>query len=782
MNAKKVSRPALNVVTEGGQIVITDPVDEAPRQIIGPQADGTVAVVEVNGDPVPAPSTPVVGAIGAGLAVTWDGLLAGDTTGPQLLANGDFEAGIDPWMPGGATIAQSSVQVQGGGFSCLITPVGAENGMPAAGLSSEQVPVTAGQSYLLDAWVWLTTAVTLGFDLAVDWYSVDPATGLQALISTSSDPASVVAGAWVQIVRSVTAPSAAVFAVVRPTLTGASATDLWYLDGITFAQVVSDVPANFDHLAVHVSQLDGFNPDGSTLAGTLNHSGTFPVTDLTAGTTYFVKLVAVNTSGIAGGVSTQVSGQAGKVVANEADFTARDIGGITTTIAATPPPNALAGDLWFDQANGYRLNQYNGTAWAPYQWATGSIKSASITADQIAAATILAGNIAARQITGDLMAVNTIQSVNLAAASITADKLAATLVLASQIIAGTVGGSRVQLDVDGINAYDNQGNAMVTIGSNGSAQFSGDQVSANLLSASSVEVASQDGGYFIYSLSGTILNANPYFTTDLSSWSAGSGGQISRVTNFYNGAPAMHLVPNPVTSVGYFAASEWVPVTGGLRYSAETIIQFENPLSGAPSSFYLEITWADSTGKVIGRTGSPTVNCDEDADPQPWITVSCTGKAPAAAATARIRLSESIGTSGGNDGIYFGYAYLSSLNQRTSLANHDGTDDFGSYRAGLDTPFDVHARNLPGNFHMGHVATSTGSGGDITVNHGAGFTPDAVVCFPNTAVSGYVYSVHDITATQFTVRVQGGANAAGGGFVNVGSGQPVDFNFLAFKA
>lgn len=596
--------------------------------------------------------------------------------------------------------------------------------MPAAGLSSEQVPVTGGQTYELNAWVWLTTAVTLGFDLAVDWYSVDPDTGVQALISTSSEPASAAAGAWAQIVRSVTAPTDAVFAVVRPTLNDPAATDVWYLDDITFAQVVSDVPANFDHVAVHVSQADGFTPDGSTLQGTLNHSGAFPVTDLTAGTTYFVKLVTVNTSAIAGGVSGQASGVPTATVIGAGQITETEI---ADDSISTPKLQANA------------------------------VTTAKIAANQIVAGLIAAG-------------------------AVTADKLAATLVLASQIIAGTVGGTRVQLDVDGINAYDNQGNAMVTIGSNGSAQFSGDQVSANLLSASSVQVASQDGGYFLYSLSGTILNANPYFTTDLSSWSAGSGGQISRVTNFYNGAPAMHLVPNPVTSVGYFAASEWVPVTGGLRYSAETIIQFENPLSGAPSSFYLEITWADSTGKVIGRTGSPTVNCDENADPQPWITVSCTGKAPAAAATARIRLSESIGTTGGNEGIYFGYAYLSSLNQRTSLANHDGTDDFGSYRAGLDTPFDVHARNLPSNFHMGHVATNTGTQGDITVNHGAGFTPGAVVCFPNIAVSGYIYSVHDITATQFTVRVQGGANGAGTAFLNVGSGVPVDFNFLAFKA
>lgn len=70
------------------------------------------------------------------------------------------------------------------------------------------------------------------------------------------------------------------------------------------------------------------------------------------------------------------------------------------TIAATAPASPQTGDLWYDSAAGYTLNQYDGTAWAPYQLGTGAIAPGSITAALIAAGTVIAGIVDGTNITG----------------------------------------------------------------------------------------------------------------------------------------------------------------------------------------------------------------------------------------------------------------------------------------------------------------------------------------------------------------------------------------------
>jgi len=66
--------------------------------------------------------------------------------------------------------------------------------------------------------------------------------------------------------------------------------------------------ADFLWVEVHLSTSSGFTPSVSTLTGTLVSAGTFPVTGLQVGTTYYVKLLARNTSTVAGSASSQVSG------------------------------------------------------------------------------------------------------------------------------------------------------------------------------------------------------------------------------------------------------------------------------------------------------------------------------------------------------------------------------------------------------------------------------------------------------------------------------------------
>ena len=89
-----------------------------------------------------------------------------------------------------------------------------------------------------------------------------------------------------------------------PTVTGTLNGVLVTWDGLIGA---SAPLADFLWCEVHVSTTTGFTPSSATLKGTLVSAAVFPVTGLTVGTTYFVKLMARNTSGVAGTPSVQAS-------------------------------------------------------------------------------------------------------------------------------------------------------------------------------------------------------------------------------------------------------------------------------------------------------------------------------------------------------------------------------------------------------------------------------------------------------------------------------------------
>ncbi|WP_330479868.1 hypothetical protein OG301_39335 (plasmid) [Streptomyces platensis] len=72
----------------------------------------------------------------------------------------------------------------------------------------------------------------------------------------------------------------------------------------------SALPADFDHIAVYVSQTSGFDPSTATFAGTITKAGDggmLPVTPLPYAA-HYVRLVGVNTSGIGGDPSAQTAG------------------------------------------------------------------------------------------------------------------------------------------------------------------------------------------------------------------------------------------------------------------------------------------------------------------------------------------------------------------------------------------------------------------------------------------------------------------------------------------
>ena len=60
-------------------------------------------------------------------------------------------------------------------------------------------------------------------------------------------------------------------------------------------------------------------------------------------------------------------------------------GGATVTVAAVAPGSPAVGDIWYDTSNGYRMNQWTGSAWVPYQYGPAAV---SITSAEIGGVTI----------------------------------------------------------------------------------------------------------------------------------------------------------------------------------------------------------------------------------------------------------------------------------------------------------------------------------------------------------------------------------------------------------
>ena len=91
------------------------------------------------------------------------------------------------------------------------------------------------------------------------------------------------------------------------------------------------------------------------------------------------------------------------IAASQVNFTATDIGGITTSISATQLPNPSFGDLWYDANNGYQLKQWTGTLWTPYQWGTQAISARAVTTQLLAAEAVTANEMAAGIIYGGII-------------------------------------------------------------------------------------------------------------------------------------------------------------------------------------------------------------------------------------------------------------------------------------------------------------------------------------------------------------------------------------------
>lgn len=200
------------------------------------------------------------------------------------------------------------------------------------------------------------------------------------------------------------------------------------------------------YVEVHFSTSGAtFTPTSSTLAGRLlGSAGFFTIMGLAASTTYFVRLVGVDSVGNRTAASTAASSQTGLTTSSDygtatigsgaVSFNARQIGGITTTVGTTQPSSPTTGDIWLDSNGGAIVHKrWDGSAWVTQAWGSDSLSANCITATQIAAGAITAGAIAANAITAE----------KINASAVTADKIAAGAVTAAKISAGAIDGQTI---------------------------------------------------------------------------------------------------------------------------------------------------------------------------------------------------------------------------------------------------------------------------------------------------------------------------------------------------
>jgi len=226
--------------------------------------------------------------------------------------------------------------------------------------------------------------------------------------------------------------------------------DLWPYD-TSFVEVHMDTTGT------------AFTPGTATLKGRLARPGNLFVGGLTAGTTYYFKLMGADPAGNVTEPSDAASGLTGLTTASDygvatigsgaVSFNARTIGGVTNTVGSTEPSSPLQGDVWLDSTGGSAIVHkiYNGTSWVTNSWGSASIAANQITAVQIAAGAVTAGAISAGAVTTEKLNAGAITAEKIAALTITGDKIAASTISADKISAAFITASDVNGNVTSIS-------------------------------------------------------------------------------------------------------------------------------------------------------------------------------------------------------------------------------------------------------------------------------------------------------------------------------------------
>jgi len=320
--------------------------------------------------------------------------------------------------------------------------------------------------------------------------------------------------------------------------------------------------------------------------------------------------------------------------------TARQLGGTITTVAASAPGGAIAGDLWIDTASGNAIYQYSGSAWVLYQFGSGSIAANSIAAAQIVANTITASQIAAGTITATQIETGTIVASLIAAGTITATQIAAGTITASNIASGTITGSNIAAAT--ITA-SNIAAGTITAAELVTGIVVAGITNSTVVNASSYVCTSAQGEFLAYSssspASGTLLNAiagssgtdgsgNPYpqglysqqltLNDQASAPPAFSGSSVffSSVAGrprYLSSAGADMIIDRSSVNVAEFPVGNTTtptPISAYLPYSANEAVQ--------SSAFEIEISGNGVSGSTSGTTGGTQLAFQLYIDGSQW--------------------------------------------------------------------------------------------------------------------------------------------------------------------
>jgi hypothetical protein len=182
---------------------------------------------------------------------------------------------------------------------------------------------------------------------------------------------------------------------------------------------VETAPLDLAEVQVHLSTTADAEPDTTSPVAAFHTAAGGSITLATdTYTPLWVRLIAVNTSGTAGGPSTAVQGQARKAVPDDLvnaiiDETKLARGAVTDAALALGAVNTTA------LADGAVLAE----KLAANSVTLGKLASGAVTADALAADSVIAGKVAADAITGREIAANSVTANEIAAASISTDKL-----------------------------------------------------------------------------------------------------------------------------------------------------------------------------------------------------------------------------------------------------------------------------------------------------------------------------------------------------------------------
>ena len=242
----------------------------------------------------------------------------------------------------------------------------------------------------------------------------------------------------------------------NPTATSRLGTITVTWDGRLKTGTSTSIPASSDIkiLNIYVSTVNGFTPSSTTLAKSVRvfgSDGGFDVlTDLTYGTSYYIRISLTNSSGVEGSPSAQVTAQVQPLV--DADL-------VTSALSEWPfnggvvPAGALAdGSLNASSLFGPDVitqSAISAGAIGANEIAAGAIIAGKIGASAVTAATIASGAITADKIssnaiTADKIEAGAITAVKISSSAITSDKIDAGAITAAKISAGAITASKLE--------------------------------------------------------------------------------------------------------------------------------------------------------------------------------------------------------------------------------------------------------------------------------------------------------------------------------------------------